>query len=311
MKFQRGFSLVESLVASCITAMVLTGLFTLYLNNKRSYAIHETLVSVQDNGRYGINILSGDVRRAGFFGGIFDISSVTGTSAPLPAAASCPGNNTDWGRMLSQSIFGLDDTGDGYDCIPNNARRSAYVRGDVIAIRYATPVATITDPQRLYLRTAFVTGRLFTGDLAQDPANALTSSATDHELAANAFYIGNTQRSCLTQPIPALFRKTLNSHGVPEAEELVSGIEDLQLQYGLDSDHNGAVDLYTDASAISQWQQVIAIKLWILARAECPEADYKNSHTYILGNKTFAPRDNYRRQLHSTTVALRNRALPP
>lgn len=310
MKHERGFNLVEALVAACIAALLLTGLFTLYLNNKHSYNIHETLATVQDNGRYALDLLTREVRRAGFFGGIVDINSVTGTSAPLPANASCPAHSTDWGRMINQAIFGLDETRGGYGCIHTNGQRSAYLQGDIVAIRYATPVSTITDPQRLYLRTAFVSGRLFTGQLANHPANALASAGSDHELTANAFYIGKTQRHCLTHPVPALFRKMLNNHGIPESEELVSGIENLQVQYGVDSDNDGTIDRYQDAGSVAQWQQVIAARLWILARAECPEIGYTNNHTYVLGNITLVPNDSFRRQLHSTTVALRNHATP-
>lgn len=310
MKFlQYGFSLIESLVAAGIAALLLTGLFTLYLNNQHSYAIAETLATLQDNGRYALNLITREVRRAGYFGGMININAVTGTSGPSPAQPTCPTQSTTWGRMLSQPIFGLDETRSGYDCISGSSHSGSYSQGDIVAIRYAMPVNAITDPQRLYLRTAFATGRLFAGNLAHHPANVIASNASNHELTANAFYVGKTQRYCGNQKTPALFRKKLNNHGVPETEEMVSGIEDLQLQYGLDANADGNVDYYGDANAISQWQQVVAARLWVLVRAECPEIDYKNSHQYALGNKILTPQDNFRRQLHSTTIVLRNRAI--
>jgi hypothetical protein len=54
------------------------------------------------------------------------------------------------------------------------------------------------------------------------------------------------------------------------------------------------------------WDQVIAARIWLLVRAECPETGYTNNTPYSMGNVNYTPADGYRRQLFTSTVRLRN-----
>ena len=50
-----------------------------------------------------------------------------------------------------------------------------------------------------------------------------------------------------------------NSVG-PLVEELVEGVEDMQLLYGVDEDENGGVDRYQDASEVADWNDVVSVR---------------------------------------------------
>jgi type IV pilus assembly protein PilW len=319
----RGFSLVELMVALVITLILLAGIGQIFLSSKKSFTIQNALGRQQENGRYVMDTLAQDLRRAGYLGGALKIEQ-TGWSKPVATGADTCANSTDWGRMLDRPIYGLDDDATGYACV------KSYLQGDVLVVRYAAPweLGGVTTPRpaagkwpdRLYIRsnpTNPKTARIFQGE-----PPALDTNDRDAELIAYTYYVGTSSQTCsyggADVPIPSLFRVRLDDSGQPDTpEEIASGIEQLQVQYGVDTDAipDLVVDQYFDAKAIStdtgttpNWNQVVSARIWVLTRAECPETGYTNTNTYDMGNISYpAKPDRYRRQLYQTTVKLRNR----
>jgi type IV pilus assembly protein PilW len=309
-----GFSLVELMVALVITLILIAGIGQIFLSSKKSFTIQDALSEQQENGRYVMDTLAQDLRRAGYLGGAIIIQP-TSWSLPVTTGSDiCAAGNTNWGRMLGSPIYGLNDTATGYNCISN------YLQGDVLVVRYAAPwaVGGITTPSivagRLYLRsnpTYPKSARLFLG--GTQPAQLPTDR--DAEVIAHAYYIRNSSHPCTNTgtTVPALFRVSLDDSGHPGTpEEIASGIEQLQVQYGVDTNGDLAVDQYLSADAVSNWNQVVAARIWVLTRAECPETGYTNTNTYDMGDFSFKPtavdpKDHYRRQLYQTAVKLRNR----
>ena len=86
---------------------------------------------------------------------------------------------------------------------------------------------------------------------------------------------------------------TADSPATPE--EIASGIEQLQVQYGVDTTGDLSVDQYLDADAINtdtttpNWDQVVAARIWVLTRSECPETGYTNTNTYTWGTSPTLP----------------------
>jgi type IV pilus assembly protein PilW len=317
----RGFSLIELMVALVITLILLAGIGQIFLSSKKSFTIQNALGRQQENGRYVLDTLAQDLRRAGYLGGALRVEQTTWSLPVATGADTCATGSTDWGRMLKRPIYGLNDNATGYNCITN------YLKGDVLVVRYAAPweVGGITTPSivagRLYVRsnpTDPKKARIFLGGAQPTP---LTNDR-DAELIAYAYYVRNSsQTTCnyggANVPVPSLYRVGLNDSGQPTSpEEIASGIEQLQVQYGVDTTGDLSVDQYLDADAIStdtattpNWNQVVSAKVWVLTRAECPETGYTNTNTYDMGDVSFTPTatDHYRRQLYQTTVKLRNR----
>jgi len=131
-------------------------------------------------------------------------------------------------------------------------------------------------------------------------------------LETYAFYVGEDDDGR-----PALFQLRLaRQSGTASsfaAEELVSGIDTMQVRYGLDADNDGAIDdlglVTADAVAADAWTDVVSVEVTLLARstdeygAETDEADYN-----VGGTTRFDPVDDRRlRQVFSTTIGVRNR----
>jgi type IV pilus assembly protein PilW len=122
-----------------------------------------------------------------------------------------------------------------------------------------------------------------------------------HEVFAYAYYVGNSGRTCNGQAVPSLFRVRLDDNAQPVAEELLPGVADFQVQYGIAGQYVDA-----DAVAATDWDDVVTARIWLLVRSECPETGYADTATYNLGDQAYTRNDNFRRQLYSSVVMLRN-----
>jgi type IV pilus assembly protein PilW len=62
---QRGFTLVELMIAMTIGAFISAGVIALFIGNNQGYRTNEAMARVQENGRFAIEYLARDVRQAG------------------------------------------------------------------------------------------------------------------------------------------------------------------------------------------------------------------------------------------------------
>jgi len=314
--FSLGFSLVELMVAISISLVLLIGLIQVFISSKRSYNIQDSIARMQENGRYAVDLLSKDLRLAGYMGGNADVTTIIGSEAP---GNDCVGAaDTAWGKMIEQSLFGLNDGLSNYTgCITAagaSPQPNDYLSGDVLVVRYARPTQLLTtdtvDSGGYYLNSSPMRGEiaLLVKDGSIDFDSIDDSPKTYNKLEAYAYYTGNQEASCngITTNVPSLSRLFLNNNGTPERQEIVRGIENLQMQYGIDTDNNGSPNQYVNASPGMDWSIVKSARLWLLVRDECPSSGYTNTNTYVMGDSDLVANDNFRRHLYTITVMLRN-----
>ncbi|WP_394540602.1 PilW family protein [Lysobacter enzymogenes] len=124
---------------------------------------------------------------------------------------------------------------------------------------------------------------------------------------------------------PALFRArfsaTKNGTAVtPVIEELVRGIENMQLIYGMDSQANSALpptgfiasqmvaDKVQTGAATVPWRRVGLVQVALLSRANTPSAALAPAELpRLLGVQVTPPTDTRYRAVYETTIAMRNR----
>jgi type IV pilus assembly protein PilW len=313
-----GFSLVEVMVALALTGVLLAGLVELFTSNAKNAEATGNLSRIEENGRIALQLLTADIRRAGFLGGNVSVRPITGTLGEEDPDDTCVAADTTWARMVTQPLFGLnvaeadeDDPVD-YACIEAVADGSAgaYKRGDILTVRYtsAQPIepADMAD-DRPYLRTTVVEGRIFAGKDEGGGNNAIGHvSAESYPLVAHAYYIGLTDRECQGEAIPALFRMAIGDNGQPVVQELLAGVEHLQFRYQTGNQYVDAGD--TALNELEEWDEVVAVEVSVLVRSECPEAGFVNDRTFPMGDllTAYGPADGYRRQLYTSVVAIRN-----
>src|ERR1044072_4956455 len=65
---QRGFSVVELMVAMAISLFLLGGVISIFVSSKSSYESNERLSRIQESGRFALNSIMTDLRGSGFAG---------------------------------------------------------------------------------------------------------------------------------------------------------------------------------------------------------------------------------------------------
>jgi len=92
------------------------------------------------------------------------------------------------------------------------------------------------------------------------------------------------------------------------AQELVDGtVENLQFQYGWDSNNNGIIDnseWIDDPSANEK--KIRAVKVFLFMRMKSPDRDYTDSSTYNIAGENITPNNHYHHYLLESIVFVRN-----
>ena len=325
-----GFTLVELMVSILIGLILLAVMGLAFLSNKQSYRAQDSSAQMQENGRYAIEVLTRDIRLAGYWGGFehkVDSGKIifpTGTIDPTTFGCDA----TNWAKMASQRIYGLNDTNNDTSVTGNYSAATcipALPNGDVIVVRHASPNTFTTAELKtdgLYLKSDIDEMALFTGITPPTEAKLGTpfqDPNTLQRVIANAYFLGNSLVVCSdggpTPGGPLLGLKRIgstNATPVGPREEIIGGVEDFQVMYGVDNTNDGTADLYVNASALVDWPNVVSVRIWLLLRAACGESGYANTSTYTnpSGVATTIASDSIRRQVFTTTIFLRNPRYP-
>ena len=133
----------------------------------------------------------------------------------------------------------------------------------------------------------------------------------------HSYYVAQT--STLLPGVPTLRRKTLTTVGgapVIQDQEVAHGVENIQLQLGVDVNQDNAVDRYVNAgdpiydptaAGYVPGARVIAARLWLVVRGVTPEFGLQDTSTYQPGDVNLTGLEpNYRRMQVSKTILLRN-----
>lgn len=357
----RGFSMVELMVAMVIGLMILAAVSTVLVNSKKNYTTQDSLARLQENARFAIQILSRDLRMAGHFGCADDISTVH--NLLNPGAATFPVFNTDHPIEGSESGADWSPSGESLDFTPlagTDAIAIRYVASDSVALAKEMPsqagsaqvalnsglnigdVVMIADCSSadIFQITNFNTAGGFdhvvhnTGGSSpgNDPDNNPHKFSKAYGLDAKimrfnsvAYYIRPNDNGQ-----PALFRRALVTNKTAGTSsqvdhELVEGIEDLEILYGIDSVNNDRIpDVYKTATSVgSDWSNVVAVRFGIVARS-LANADHQTGNDKRYGTDhhntpldvdgvplttEFVPppgTERYQRRVFRTTVVMRN-----
>jgi len=152
------------------------------------------------------------------------------------------------------------------------------------------------------------------------PGNALPAAWGPNEsyglgsevarMQAFAFYVGRGQNNA-----PSLFQLRLALTGATtsqfQPEELIEGVDTMQVRYGLDTTNDQQVDVWQSAALISaanNWPNVLSAEVTLLMRGAEEYGTEVDTVVYNAGGMQFNPIDDRRlRQVFSTTVGVRNR----
>jgi type IV pilus assembly protein PilW len=349
---QDGFSVIELMVAMVISLLLLGGVVTIFISSKGTYERVERLSRTQESGRFALDAIVRDIRSAGYMGCSRPstwANTLTGATTTLAwnFADAILGyefaSGTTWSPARPSGLTSIA-TGavNGSDIlvlrVPTPAASSATLRlTDKMASGTSTmTIAAVpsgaTAPLKLndvvmladcHARAVFqITGynsatgvidhalgvavevppTLNPGNAATDLGHAFESNSQIVPVRTVAYYVGTAAGRT------GLWR--VAGGGAPE--ELVEGVERMELRFGVDTNNDRIADDYVTADLVggANWGNVISVSVALLVRSPDQYGTERDANTYTLLDKTFtAPSDRYVRQVFVSTATLRNRAL--
>jgi len=335
---ERGFSLVELLVAVAVSLIVLGGVIAVMVSSKATYVTQDSLARLQENARFATEFIARDLRMAGYFGCADDLSSVSNH------VNNSKGEAGDIGDLWSTKIplEGMDSTNQALwypsnvDWIPGDAtanQKPAYLapNTDAVIIRYMNPsdilvvtpfmpnvsaavhitansglrkgdiilvtdcsssdVFQITGPDQNNVDNGTLNHN--TGVSGVSPGNAVQALSKTYEgdafvakLEVSRYFVGvrnldgtlcTTNCKCDRQHLCGLFRQGVGVTGATAAQEIVEGVENLQVLYGEDTDSDRLPNRYVTAATLGtdakNWANIVSIRIGLLM-SSLADSDY-------------------------------------
>lgn len=292
-----GVSLIELMVALTIGLLLIAGALTVYMQSRNTYRTTDTAARMQETARYAFDILEPDVRLAGFWGMKKGPAAVTDTVVATTVGSNCGGNG--WLGDATKYMTGFDGDGTtgnwpGAGC-PATGRNT---NSDVLIVRRASGETSALDVNKVQVESNRAQATVFSSATA--PAGYASWPASEvRDMICNVYYIGTDNGQ------PALRRWALRGKTYTD-EPIIPGVQDMQVQYGIDADGDGAAEKYVNAGSIGT-ASVVAARIWLLVRSESDEQGFTNSINYQYANANIAaPSDKRRRVLMSKTIQIRN-----
>ena len=310
---QRGMTLVELMVAMLIGTVLIGGAISVYIQSRANFRTADSVARLQENVRFALDALEPDIRLARFWG----LNNQPAFINPTGVVISCTGGtNLQATTFATQFIGAVESRDDLYDldCAGLNPRGNS----DVLIVRHASARITAPSVGQVQVESNLNGGQLF--DDAIPPAADLPAEIRD--VVVNAYYIGD---SSFDPALPALRRLSLvdgGAQGRLQDQEVIPGVENLQVQFGIDTNGNRDADRYVDgdnplAAPGAAGAEIVAVRLWMLVRSETDEAGlaFVDDRVYTPADANLPPIDpgttagfpeTFRRLAVSKTVFLRN-----
>jgi len=350
---ERGLSLIELLVALTIGTVLIAGAVYVFSQTRSTHAVSDTIARLQENGRYVFSVLEPDIQLAGYYGFsnspldfqyIRNGSTSTGRHAADMQTADTAVEGIDethkCGNNYAVNLLAtVEGTNNGYTLgasCPALAGGAADEADTLTVRRSSGPPDAANDPGvptagrlQLLVNRLSPTNQYVLADGSLPGSTTLKAGLVQmRDLIVRTYYISKDSTNPDAKGLPALRVKSLTDGPGFTDEEVMRGVEDLQVQFGIDTgdyDGDGAIDpgldedndnipdiargiatRYVNPDKLPVGFQVVAVRVWVLLRAENPELGYVDKRTYKYADREYAVDDHYRRVLMSRTIQLRN-----
>jgi type IV pilus assembly protein PilW len=319
---ESGMTLVEILISMLIGAVLLAGVLSIFINSKQTYQRQEGMSRIQENGRFALDFIAHDLRMGDFWG-------------CMRRDAGGPNNNINLGALATTYDYygagGFDGTDGG---VAGNRGQDG---SDTLIIRGITSAGVfLTADNGVTLTTAAAHGFnpndfLFVtncnnGDIFQAsagtanvsishvaggvPGNSVANLSAAYGTDAQVYSLSTIVYSIANgaSGLPSLFRSTNGLN-----QELIEGVENMQVLYGEDTDADGASNHYVPWSAALNMNQVISARISLLLQSTANNIASQNTAVVYNDPDLNGPivatsvADRRLRRVVTSTITLRNR----
>ena len=316
-----------------VALLVLGTVGLIFGGTSRNRASLERAARLAENASYAMEVIRADVAQAGYY----DTLTTTAGGFTWQQRDPCTTalNDLGWSQPAGTpppvnakiehapvAISGLRGPDPTPACLPDRKADTAvlvvrFVGPDTTAPAAATGAAFL-QLSKCELETP---NKLNLGAVSNDPT-AFTFHAIDCATVADikrfvvrTYYVATCDR-CGVDTIPTLKRAELVGDQIV-VTPLAEGIEDLQIEYGIDANGDGTPDRFLQApdaalgAGFGEWSNVVAVRLYVLARSTDTEPGYKEAarrFNFGLAGYRTAAADGYKRTLLTSVVRPMNPA---
>jgi type IV pilus assembly protein PilW len=311
----KGFSLIELMIGITLGLLVVTAVGTIFANNYRTRSETEKTNLQIENGRYATQLLTDEMHMAGYYGELDPTSVATPAALPDP----CDTTTATLISAVALPVQGVDNAAAVPACLADvktgtdifvDRRASSCIQGTAGCAAggyefFQTALCSTSASQ--YLISAN------TGSLNLTAKDCATT-ADIRSYRTNIYFVANNNQP--GDGIPTLKVAELGSAGFT-ITPLVAGIDQFQIEYGIDTNGDSIPDAYTSdpgsyggctgVGCQTNWRNVVTARLYILARNTQPSGGFSDTHVYTAGGNTYGPyNDAYKRHLYTSLVRFNN-----
>ncbi len=321
-----GLTIVELLVAVAISLFMVSALTLLYVNNSSARTELDRAGRQIENGRFAIDMLRDDIALAGYYGEVAprDIAQFVEAS-PCDTTAANMGWSTPAALTpvrVPVAVQGPTTAGTtvpvAWGCGTLNQRADT----GYLVVRRLQPTAIAA--------TAAAAGTQYvqsSGCLDDARVLLLASGAgaanfpltgTDcttvrpvREYFSRLYFVSTCGICSPSDGVPTLKVRELRGSAIVE-RTIADGIEDLQFEFGRDTNGDGVVDDFVTTGAPADWQNVVAIRVHLISRAATESPGYVDDKTYdrgLFGSYT-PTQTQFKRRAYTAAVEMPNVAGP-
>ncbi|MDI1245749.1 MAG: PilW family protein [Rhodoferax sp.] len=323
LRSQRGVTLVEWMVSITIGLILLAGLTALIAQQSSTQAELEKSSRQIENGRYAMQLLNEDIQMAGYYG---EFSNVAGLTVPGALPDPCVITVTAIDPAMVLPVQGYNAPTTVLPTCINAANHVSGTDILVVRRVEAAPLTIASaasaaggqvylqsglTPSGLLFEKVMGTGAntgVFTLQTQAKPAVVAASGVTAaaaipaapaplRKFLVHIYFVSpcsvmSDGSNCSASddggnPIPTLKRMELPVSGTTMiTTPLVEGIENMQIDYGIDSTGNdGTPDgkFVAAPATVTDWANVVAVRVHLLARNNETSAGFVDPKTYEMG----------------------------
>jgi type IV pilus assembly protein PilW len=295
-----GVSLIELMISIMIGMLVIAALASIFANTSAARSELDRTSRQIENGRFAMDLIGEDMRVAGFYGEY----NASGVAVPAALASACSTTPADWAAMIPVGLQGFDNGSGAPGCLPGTVvpntdilvvRRVSTCEAGVAGCAAAVagqPYIQVSKCSTESAATPYVIGLQGTATFNLHTKDCATLAGL-RQYIVHIYYINSDNGQGVN--IPTLFRLEFDGANF-NPTPLVEGIEQLNIEYGIDYDGDGQADAYTAnpstfagcgtyaCTAMANWSNVVSARINLLARNTDASPNYTDTKTYYLGN---------------------------
>ncbi len=336
-KRNKGFTLIELMVAISISLIVTMFLISFFFANRTTFKAIDSTHKIQNTAQFVFDSMTKDVRSAGYMG-------CSANSDFYNVLSSFQSGNADWSN-LRQPVVGyypgsyhslmVDAVSDAFSITSADMERSAIVKYHAATNQSGDSTFLLSGANPFKAEEQVVVSDCSTATIFK--IGKVTNDTTSYNSSGNCAIDGfvGLGASCNTV-VPRNYTFSngsmitgLRSRGYyvapsvddanrnslylidfvrgTEPEEIAENVDKMVVNYGVDTNSDGVANRFLKAADVNDWSQVIAIEVELLFKAQDSNVTI-NPQTYFIDGELETATDRNLYRSYKTFIALRNKA---